>query len=57
MVRLQATTEKIPADSSGATEPEYGELIVDAPSYEQAREELDEQLADGWRLVSILRTS
>lgn len=53
MITLEAPTERI-SDDAG---PENSRLVTEGDTYEAARAALDAALPEGWRLVSVRRTS
>lgn len=54
-VELKATIRQRPPDHRGGYELETAELSAEGHSYDQAKQLLEEQIPEGWQMVSIGR--
>lgn len=54
-VEVKATIQQKPPDHRGGYELETAELVATADTYDQAKTLLEEQVPDGWRMISIGR--
>lgn len=54
-VELKATIRQRPPDHRGGYQLETAELAAEADTYELAKRQLEEQVPEGWQMLSIGR--
>ncbi len=55
-MRVHATIQQIPPDSSGKHEVESREVVIeDAATYAEGRDRIYAQVPEGWRVIGIGR--
>lgn len=52
---VKATIRQRPPDHRGGYELETAEISAEADSYDQAKQLLEEQVPEGWQMISIGR--